>query len=140
MAASHVGGALRRKRLASRTRRGHRRRVDGFRRASRGRLHERPRDQRRPPAQCRIVGRAALLFRRRSGHRTAPLPLMIDPGKVVEQSSPPAPRADAAGRLLGAAIFGLAFGFLLQKGGVAKYHVLIGALLLEDWTVAKVIL
>ena len=32
------------------------------------------------------------------------------------------------------------FGFLLQKGGVAKYEVLIGMLLLEDFTVMKVIL
>jgi len=39
--------------------------------------------------------------------------------------------------MLGAA-FGLAFGFFLQKGGVAKYHILVGALLLEDFTVLKV--
>lgn len=38
------------------------------------------------------------------------------------------------------AIFGVLFGFLLQKGGVAKYHVLIGTLLLEDFTVVKVML
>ena len=37
-------------------------------------------------------------------------------------------------------LFGLAFGFLLQKGGVAKYHVLMGVLLLEDFTVIKVML
>jgi hypothetical protein len=37
-------------------------------------------------------------------------------------------------------IFGLAFGFLLQKGGVAKYHILMGVLLLEDFTVIKVML
>lgn len=39
--------------------------------------------------------------------------------------------------LLGLA-FGIVFGFLLQKGGVAKYHVLMGVLLLEDFTVIKV--
>lgn len=38
------------------------------------------------------------------------------------------------------ALFGLIFGFLLQKGGVAKYHVLIGVLLFEDMTVIKVML
>ena len=38
------------------------------------------------------------------------------------------------------AIFGVLFGFLLQKGGVAKYHVLMGSLLLEDFTVVKVML
>ena len=37
-------------------------------------------------------------------------------------------------------LFGVAFGFLLQKGGVAKYHILIGVLLLEDFTVIKVML
>lgn len=37
-------------------------------------------------------------------------------------------------------LFGLIFGFLLQKGGVAKYHILIGVLLLEDFTVVKVML
>lgn len=36
--------------------------------------------------------------------------------------------------------FGIVFGFLLQKGGVAKYHVLIGQLLLTDFTVVKVML
>jgi hypothetical protein len=37
-------------------------------------------------------------------------------------------------------LFGLAFGFLLQKGGVGKFNVLIGQLLLQDFTVAKVML
>lgn len=37
-------------------------------------------------------------------------------------------------------VFGIIFGFLLQKGGVAKFHVLIGQLLLEDFTVVKIML
>ena len=37
-------------------------------------------------------------------------------------------------------LFGIVFGFLLQKGGVAKYHILLGVLLLEDFTVIKVML
>lgn len=37
-------------------------------------------------------------------------------------------------------IFGFFFGFFIQKGGVAKFDVLIGMLLLEDFTVAKVML
>ena len=37
-------------------------------------------------------------------------------------------------------VFGIVFGFLLQKGGVAKYHILIGVLLLEDFTVIEVML
>jgi len=37
-------------------------------------------------------------------------------------------------------IFGIVFGFLLQKGGVAKYEVLLGQFLLTDFTVIKVML
>ncbi|MFH5804712.1 YeeE/YedE thiosulfate transporter family protein [Alienimonas sp. DA493] len=33
---------------------------------------------------------------------------------------------------------GILFGFLLQKGRVAKYHVILGQLLLKDWTVVKI--
>lgn len=47
--------------------------------------------------------------------------------------------APAQSLLLGL-LFGVVFGFLLQKGGVAKFHVLIGQLLLEDFTVVKVML
>jgi uncharacterized protein len=54
------------------------------------------------------------------------------------EQTPPAP--DRAGRLALAIIFGLAFGFLLQKGGVGKYHILVGQLLLQDFTVIKVML
>lgn len=43
-------------------------------------------------------------------------------------------------QLLLGLLFGVAFGFLLQKGGVAKFHILIGVLLLEDFTVVKVML
>ena len=37
-------------------------------------------------------------------------------------------------------IYGLVFGFLLQKGGLAEYDVIIGQLLLTDFTVVKVML
>jgi hypothetical protein len=46
----------------------------------------------------------------------------------------------SAKQLLQGALFGVIFGFLLQKGGVAKYHILLGVLLLEDFTVVKVML
>ncbi len=36
--------------------------------------------------------------------------------------------------------FGIVFGFLLQKGGVTKYDVIIAQLLLEDFTVLKIML
>lgn len=66
---------------------------------------------------------------------------MIDPGQAVKQSSekPSSPVA-AAPKLVTGVLFGLAFGFLLQKGGVGKFNVLIGQLLLQDWTVAKIML
>lgn len=66
---------------------------------------------------------------------------MIDPGKVVKTSSVAEPPPVAAsGRIVGAVLFGVAFGFLLQKGGVGKYHILVGQLLLQDFTVVKVML
>lgn len=66
---------------------------------------------------------------------------MIDPGKAVKHSTEePAPPMAAARELLAGVVFGLAFGFLLQKGGVGKFNILIGQLLLQDWTVAKVML
>jgi hypothetical protein len=37
-------------------------------------------------------------------------------------------------------LFGIIFGFLLQKGGVTKYDVIIGQLLLTDFTVIKIML
>lgn len=66
---------------------------------------------------------------------------MIDPGKAGDQShKKPAPPVAAGSKLLAGVVFGLAFGFLLQKGGVGKFHILIGQLLLEDFTVAKIML
>jgi len=43
-------------------------------------------------------------------------------------------------QLLWGLLFGIVFGFLLQKGGVTKYNVIIGQLLLNDFTVVKVML
>jgi|GEM_PF-2769157 len=54
------------------------------------------------------------------------------PSSRAEQPSPIA----SPGKLIGGVIFGLMFGFLLQKGGVGKYHILVGQLLLQDRTVA----
>lgn len=66
---------------------------------------------------------------------------MTDPGQAPSPSAgqPSTPEATAS-RLMAGALFGLAFGFLLQKGGVGKFHVLLGQLLLQDFTVAKVML
>jgi uncharacterized protein len=43
-------------------------------------------------------------------------------------------------QLLLGLLIGIAFGFLLQKGGVTTYDVIIGQLLLSDFTVVKVML
>lgn len=66
---------------------------------------------------------------------------MIDPGAAVKKSTrqPDSPVA-APSTLLAGAIFGLMFGFLLQKGGVGKFNILIGQLLLQDFTVIKIML
>ena len=59
---------------------------------------------------------------------------------MQQSTEKPAPPVAAASKLMIGAAFGLAFGFLLQKGGVGKFNVLIGQLLLQDWTVAKIML
>lgn len=64
--------------------------------------------------------------------------VQLKPKPVPKPTSEPEV-APAKTLLLGVA-FGVVFGFLLQKGGVAKYHVLIGQLLLVDYTVVKVML
>jgi uncharacterized protein len=46
----------------------------------------------------------------------------------------------SASKLALALFFGLIFGFLLQKGGVAKFDILIGVLLLENFVVVQVML
>lgn len=57
-----------------------------------------------------------------------------------EESQPDSPPENRAAQLGLGFLFGVTFGFLLQKGGVAKYEVLIGMLLLEDFTVVKVMM
>lgn len=66
---------------------------------------------------------------------------MSDPGKAVtKESTAETPPIAPMTKLMFAVAFGVAFGFLLQKGGVGKYNVLVGQLLLQDWTVAKVMM
>jgi uncharacterized membrane protein YedE/YeeE len=63
---------------------------------------------------------------------------MVDPGKLIKESTTESPVKPAL--LLQGILFGFIFGFLLQKGGVAKFHILLGQLLLQDFTVVKVML
>ena len=65
---------------------------------------------------------------------------MIVPGEIVKQSSKPSAKPIGGGKLAGAILFGLTFGFLLQKGGVGKYNVLLGQLLLQDYTVVRIMM
>jgi uncharacterized membrane protein YedE/YeeE len=64
--------------------------------------------------------------------------LPIDKGGPEKDA--PAKKGFSAKQLVLGLLFGIIFGFLLQKGGVAKYHILLGVLLLEDFTVVKVML
>lgn len=44
---------------------------------------------------------------------------------------------DSPDKLVLGLVTGIVFGFLLQKGRVAKFEVIVGQLLFRDWTVAK---
>ena len=59
-------------------------------------------------------------------------------GNVPAKDAPKKP--DSRKQLFWGFFFGIIFGFLLQKGGVAKYEVLLGSLLLTDFTVMKIML
>ena len=66
---------------------------------------------------------------------------MLDPGQAIKKSNVAEPTSVAASpRILEGIVFGFIFGFLLQKGGVGTYHILIGQLLFQDWTVVKIML
>jgi hypothetical protein len=47
---------------------------------------------------------------------------------------------DRKSQLIQGLLFGIVFGFLLQKGGATRHEVIIGQLLLEDFTVVKIML
>lgn len=49
-------------------------------------------------------------------------------------------RSDANMQVALGLLFGLSFGFLLRKSGVVRYEVVIGQLLLTDFTVLKMML
>jgi uncharacterized membrane protein YedE/YeeE len=47
---------------------------------------------------------------------------------------------ESATNLVLGLVTGIIFGFLLQKGRVAKYQTILGQLLLKDWTVFKIMI
>lgn len=68
-------------------------------------------------------------------------PMPVIPARAHAQDAPhDSGKSDSARQLVLGFLFGIAFGFLLQKGGVANYGVLMGQFLLTDFTVFKVIL
>lgn len=56
----------------------------------------------------------------------------------METGKPKIGKPDSPRQLVLGLVFGIVFGFLLQKSGVARYEVLMGQLLLTDFTVIKV--
>ena len=75
-----------------------------------------------------------------------PLPPNAPPVLVIPAQAPESEdtdhrgKPDSARQLALGLLFGVVFGFLLQKGGVARYEVLMGQFLLTDFTVIKVML
>lgn len=58
----------------------------------------------------------------------------------MESASSTNKRSTPRSPLVWGLVFGIVFGFLLHRGGVTKYDVIIGQLLLKDFTVLKVML
>lgn len=66
-------------------------------------------------------------------------PVLVIPAQAHEENETADPgKPDSARQLVLGLVFGVVFGFLLQKGGVAKYEVLMGQFLLTDFTVIKI--
>lgn len=66
-------------------------------------------------------------------------PVLVISGLAHKKTDAP-DESDSARQLVLGLLFGVVFGFLLQKGGVAKYEVLLGQFLLTDFTVIRVML
>ena len=67
-------------------------------------------------------------------------PVLVIPQEHKDEGKDTPGKPDSAAQLLLGLVFGVVFGFLLQKGGVAKYEVLMGQFFLTDFTVVKVML
>ena len=66
-------------------------------------------------------------------------PVLVIPAESDdEKRAYDAGKPDSPRQLVLGLVFGVVFGFLLQKSGVARYEVLMGQLLLTDFTVIKV--
>jgi len=68
-------------------------------------------------------------------------PLLVLPARGNGQDETDTPdKPDSTRQLVLGLTFGIVFGFLLQKGGVGKYEVLMGQFFLTDFTVIKIML
>jgi len=68
-------------------------------------------------------------------------PVLVIPAQAHEHDDKNDPgKPDSARQLVLGLSFGVVFGFLLQKSGVARYEVLMGQFFLTDFTVLKVML
>ena len=67
-------------------------------------------------------------------------PVLVLPEHVEDGEKDPVGKPDSPRQLVLGFVFGIVFGFLLQKGGVAKYEVLMGQFFLTDFTVMKIML
>lgn len=74
-----------------------------------------------------------------ASHAAVP-PVLVIPALDNEKDNDAPDKPDSPRQLVLGFIFGIAFGFLLQKGGAAKYEVLLGQFLLTDFTVIKIML
>lgn len=77
----------------------------------------------------------------RSPRRPSPVPpVLVVPEYAEDSEKDPIGKPDSPRQLVLGLLFGIVFGFLLQKGGVAKYEVLMGQFFLTDFTVVKIML
>ena len=67
-------------------------------------------------------------------------PVLVISEHAEDSEKDPIGKPDSARQLVLGFVFGVVFGFLLQKGGVAKYEVLMGQFFLTDFTVIKIML
>lgn len=68
-------------------------------------------------------------------------PVLVIPAQAHDKDETAgAGKPDSPRQLVLGLVFGVIFGFLLQKGGVARYEVLMGQFLLTDFTVIKIML
>lgn len=68
-------------------------------------------------------------------------PVLVIQAQAHDQNDTDDPgKPNSARQLVLGLLFGVMFGFLLQKGGVARYEVLMGQFFLTDFTVIKIML